>query len=185
VVIYASDTASIARRGSWVTASDSLSPNGAKLTTPDQNISSVTAPLAAPQHYLDVTFSADAGKQYRVWLRLRARSNHKSNDSVWVQFSDSLVNGSAMYRMNSTSGLLINLATTSSASSLQAWGWKNNAYWLSQPTAVSFATTGTHTMRIQIREDGVELDQIVLSPVRYYSNAPGAASNDTTIVTKQ
>jgi PKD repeat protein len=185
VVIYASDTASIARRGSWVTASDSLSPGGIKLTTPDQNISTTNAPLATPQHYLDVTFSADAGKQYRVWLRLRARNNQKANDSVWVQFSDSLVNGSAMYRMNSTSGLLVNLATTASASSLQAWGWKNNAYWLSQPTAVTFATTGTHTMRIQIREDGVELDQIVLSPVRYFSNAPGGVSNDTTVVSKQ
>ena len=185
VVIYASDSASITKRGSWVTASDSLSPNGLKLTTPDQSTLPPEDPLPAPQHYVDVTFSAEKGKQYRVWLRLRARNNQKGNDSVWVQFSDSLANGAPLYRMNSTSGLLVNLATTSEGSSLQAWGWKNGAYWLSQPTAVTFASTGMHTMRIQVREDGVELDQIVLSPVRYFSKPPGAASNDTTIVSKQ
>jgi hypothetical protein len=56
---------------------------------------------------------------------------------------------------------------------------------LSQPTAVSFATTGAHTLRIQVREDGVEFDQIVLSPSRYLNSAPGGASGDTTIATKQ
>jgi regulation of enolase protein 1 (concanavalin A-like superfamily) len=185
VVVYASDAAAITRRGSWQTASDSLSPNGVKLTTPDRNISYPDAPLAAPQDYVDVTFSAEAGKQYRLWFRLKAGSDNKGNDSVWVQLSDALVGGSPMYRINSTSALLVNLAASASPRSLQNWGWKNSAYWLSQPTAVTFATTGMHTIRIQVREDGVELDQIVLSPARYFSVAPGAESNDTTIVTKQ
>src|SRR5439155_21555355 len=44
-------------------------------------------------------------------------------------------------------------------------GWQNKAYWLPDTGDVWFAATGTHTMRIQVREDGVELDQIVLSPV--------------------
>ena len=39
-------------------------------------------------------------------------------------------------------------------------------------------------MRIQIREDGVQLDQIVLSPGTYLSSPPGPATNDTTIVPK-
>ena len=34
---------------------------------------------------------------------------------------------------------------------------------------VSFATTGEHTIRIQIREDGMSVDQIVLSAKKYLS----------------
>jgi hypothetical protein len=49
---------------------------------------------------------------------------------------------------------------------------------------VTFASAGTHTVRIQIREDGVQLDQIVLSPSRFFNAAPGGVSNDTTIVSK-
>jgi hypothetical protein len=39
-------------------------------------------------------------------------------------------------------------------------------------------------MRIQVREDGVMLDQIVLSPSTFMSAAPGPVTNDTTIVPK-
>jgi hypothetical protein len=39
-------------------------------------------------------------------------------------------------------------------------------------------------MRIQVREDGVQLDQIVLSSGRYLSTAPGPVGNDSTIVPK-
>ena len=78
----------------------------------------------------------------------------------------------------------MNLATDSGASSLNNWGWQNTAYWLSQSTTVTFATSGIHTMRIQVREDGVQLDQIVLSSAHYVTAAPGALTNDTTIVPK-
>ena len=40
---------------------------------------------------------------------------------------------------------------------------------------MTFATSGTHTMRIQVREDGVQLDQIVLSSAQYLTAAPGGA----------
>ena len=63
-----------------------------------------------------------------------------------------------------THGLCVNLPTDGTASSLNGWGWQNGCYWLSQATTVTFASSGTHTMRIQLREDGVQLDQIVLSP---------------------
>jgi len=49
-------------------------------------------------------------------------------------------------------------------------------------------------MRIQIREDGFEFDQIVLSPTNYFNAsascptscgaAPGGVTNDSTIVPK-
>src|SRR5262249_13322796 len=49
---------------------------------------------------------------------------------------------------------------------------------------VRFATTGSHTLRIQTREDGVQIDQVVLSPATYLTSAPGQPSNDATIVPK-
>jgi hypothetical protein len=183
VVIYASDVPASARFGAWQTASDTRSPNGVKLTTVNNGFEA-NAPQASPQHYVDVNFTADANQTYRIWLRLRARSNSGPNDSVWVQLSDSLVNGAPAYRLNSSTGLLVNLATDSSGSSLSNWGWANGAYWLSQATAVTFANSGMHTLRIQVRQDGVEFDQIVLSPSRYLNSPPGPASNDATIVTR-
>lgn len=183
IVVQAVDVPASALHGTWTTAADATSPGGVKLTTPDAGSSSLDNPIAAPANYVDVTFNAAAGTPYKLWLRLKARGNSKWNDSAWVQFSDARVNGAAVYPLNTTAGLLVNLATDSAAGSLNGWGWQNGAYWLSQATTVTFAATGAHTIRIQTREDGVELDQIVLSPLRYLSAAPGPVTNDTTIVT--
>ena len=78
----------------------------------------------------------------------------------------------------------MNLATDSTASSDVNWGWINGCYWVTQPATVTFATSGTHTLRIQVREAGVMVDQIVFSPSTYLTAAPGARTNDTTIVPK-
>ena len=184
VVVYASDVATAAIHGSWSKATDSTSPGSVKLVTPDNGVANANNPLASPTDYFDVTFNADANTPYRIWLRLKATANSKFNDAVWVQFSDALASGSPVYQLNSTSGLLVNLATDGSANSLNNWGWQNTAYWLSQATTLTFASSGPHTLRIQIREDGVQLDQIVLSPSTYLSSAPGSVTNDNTIVPK-
>jgi hypothetical protein len=160
------------------------SAEGGALFAPDFGFATVSGPLASPEHYMDVVFNAAAGVHYTLWLRLRAKDDSKWNDSVWVQFSDALVNDSPIYRMNTGSGLLINLATDWTASSLNGWGWANGAYWLSQPTTVTFGSTGPHTLRIQVREDGFWLDQIVLSPAQYLNTSPGPPTNDSTIVAK-
>jgi hypothetical protein len=184
IVIYASDIAAAAMHGMWSVASDPTSPNGTKLVTPDNGLAWTSNPPAPPIHYVDVTFTASAGVPYTFWLRMQALNNSKFNDSVWVQFSDAQVNGAAIYPMNSTSALDVNLATDSTGSSNNAWGWDNSAYWLTQPATVTFPTSGTHTLRIQVREDGVEFDQIVLSPTTYLNTPPGPRSNDSTIVPK-
>jgi hypothetical protein len=174
----------MALHGSWTTASDPASPNGIKLVTTDIGWASTGAPPATPADYIDVTFNANAGTPYTLWLRLQALARSKYNDSLWVQFSDALAGGSAVYPLNSTSALLVNLATDAAAGSLNGWGWSNSAYWIAQPTTITFATSGTHTLRIQVREDGVQLDQIVLSPTTYLNTAPGPATLDSTIVPK-
>jgi hypothetical protein len=185
VVIYAADIPTSALHGMWSQAADPTSPNGIKLATPDNGWSMTGAPSAAPAHYVDVTFNANAGMPYTIWLRLQALANSKWNDSVWVQLSDALASGAPVYPIGTATGLLVNLATDGTGSSIQGWGWQNTAYWLAQPTTVTFATSGTHTLRIQVREDGVAFDQIVLSPSTYLQGAPGAVNNDSTIVPKR
>jgi hypothetical protein len=184
VVIYASDLPAAALHGAWTVASDSTSPNGIKVVTPDNGFASTDVPLASPAHYIDVTFTAAANTPYTLWLRMQALNNSKFNDSLWVQFSDATANGSPVYPMNTTSALDVNLATDANATSLNGWGWQNSAYWLSQATTVVFASNGAHTLRIQLREDGVQLDQIVLSPSTYLNTRPGPVTNDSTIVPK-
>jgi hypothetical protein len=182
IVIYASDVPSSALHGMWTAASDSTSPNGSSLATPDTGFVLTNAPAAAPTHYVDVPFTAAANTPYTVWLRLKGLNNSKYNDSVWVQFSDAMANGVAVYPMNSTSALLVNLATDATGSSNNDWGWVNSAYWLSQTATVTLGAGSAHTMRIQVREDGVQIDQIVLSPATYRTSPPGARSRDSTIV---
>jgi hypothetical protein len=184
IVIYANDVPQSALHGSWTKSTDSTSPASVKLATPDAGVSNPDQPLASPAHYVDVPFTATAATPYRIWLRLKALANSKFNDAVWVQFSDASAGGAPTYRMGTTSGLLVNLATDSAATSLNGWGWQNGAYWLSQPTIVTFPSSGSRTMRIQVREDGVQIDQIVLSPSTFMNTAPGPVTNDTTIVPK-
>jgi hypothetical protein len=184
IVIYASDVAAAALHGGWSVAADPTSPNQVKLITPNNGVTQLDIPLAAPAQYFDVAFEPIAGTPYTVWIRLKALDNAKANDAVWLQFSGASVGGAPLYQIGTTSGLLVNLATDATATSLRNWGWKNGAYWLSQPATLVFAAGGTQTLRVQTREDGVQLDQIIISPVNYRSSSPGSQTDDTVIVPK-
>jgi hypothetical protein len=66
---------------------------------------------------------------------------------------------------------------------LSGWGWQDNGYGAGVlGPLVSFANTGRQTIRIQTREDGLRIDQIVLSSATYLTTAPGALKNDSTIL---
>jgi hypothetical protein len=182
VVLYAADVGSI--RGNWARVPSSSGAGGQKMFSNDNGWSSTAAPRASPADYFEVTFTAQANTPYRVWLRLRGTNDSKWNESAWVQFSDAdNSSGSPVYRIGTTSALLVNLERCSGCG-VASWGWQDRAYWESRPPTVQFQTSGSRTIRVQTREDGVQVDQIVLSPVAYLSSAPGAAVNDTTVVPK-
>ena len=61
------------------------------------------------------------------------------------------------------------------------WGWADNG-WGAPGVNIYFATSGTHTIRVQQREDGAIVDQIVLSPGAYLNAAPGGRRDDATII---
>ena len=66
---------------------------------------------------------------------------------------------------------------------LSGWGWEDNGYGTGVLGAVIyFATSGTQTIRVQRREDGISIDQIVRSPGTYLSSSPGTTKNDTRIL---
>ena len=184
IVLYTSDVTTV--QGNWARVSDSTAAGGQKMSSADNGWSATDAALASPGDYFEATFSAPAATAYHVWLRMHASSNSKWNDSVYAQFSDAVDpnSGSSLYRIGSSSGLVVNLATDSSGSTLSGWGWQDRAYWIAQTSTVKFSGSGTHTIRVQTREDGVQIDQIVLSPATYLSSAPGSLIGDTTIVAK-
>jgi hypothetical protein len=182
VVIYADDVSPSSVRGSWEFESSPASPAGRSLSSDDQRWST-PVPLASPASYFDVAFAAAAGTNYRVWVRLKAAKNSTANDSVWLQFSDTVSGATPVYRTGSSGGFGLALDGCAQCKPVN-WAWSNGRDGLVQPSAVTFAWSGMHTLRVQIAEDGVEIDQIVLSPIRYMDDAPGSVKNDSTIVSK-
>jgi 3',5'-cyclic AMP phosphodiesterase CpdA len=180
IVLHPADVSYIA--GSWIRASSTTGAGGLKMTTVDRALPATSAPAASPVDYFEATFDASAGTTYQVWLRLRAAGNSKWNESVWVQFDNAIDGaGRPLWPIGSTSGLLVNLEDCIGCG-VAGWGWQDNASWTGQAARVRFAASGTHRIRVQVREDGVDVDQIVLSPARWLTTPPGAVRNDTTVL---
>ena len=181
IVLHASDAKSADLHGRWAFVQDSTAADGVTLENADRGDAKIGTPLASPPNYVEFTFNAAAGVPYQLWLRMRANGDSYTNDSVWIQFSGSTTSsGSATYRIGTTSAMGMVLEEGSGAGE-SGWGWNDNGYGtLGQP--VYFATSGPQTIRIQQREDGIRIDQIVLSSGRNLTTSPGALIQDRTIV---
>jgi hypothetical protein len=168
--------------GAWSVVADASAAGGTAVRHPNAGAAKLTQALAQPVNYFEQTFVADAGVPYRLWLRGRAQSDSWANDSVFVQFDRSVEGGVAKYRIGTTSALTVNLEDCSGCG-LAGWGWQDTGWGVGvMGPEVVFASSGTQRIRIQTREDGFTIDQIVLSPQRYLNTSPGALKNDSTIV---
>lgn len=183
IVLWAANVPVSNLRGSWVRESSGTAAGGALLRNPDAGAGKISTASASPTNYFDVTFNAKSGTAYRLWIRGRAEGDYWGNDSVFVQFSGSQnSSGTAMYRTGTTSALEVNLEDCSGCG-LQGWGWQDNGWGVGVlGPLVYFSTTGTQTIRVQTREDGLSIDQIVLSPSRYLNSSPGSSKNDGVII---
>jgi hypothetical protein len=172
--------------GDWAYSEDASAAGGYRVWDPNQGAPKVNAPSAAPAHYFDVGFVPQPGLEYKLWVRLRAENDSWANDSVWLQFSEAFdAAGNSVYQIATTSGLAINLEECSGCG-ISGWGWEDDGWGAVNRNGVTlkFQRMGWHRLRIQSREDGVSIDQVVLSAERYRTARPGAAKNDTTIVKK-
>jgi hypothetical protein len=181
VVLDSSDMTVVGSR--WQKASDTTAASGTAVLNRDLQEAKLTTPLVAPSSYVEASFRAAAGVPYRVWIRMRAENDSWANDSIFVQFSGSLTSaGSAAYRIGTTSALGVVLED-GNAAGVFGWGWADSGYGtLGAP--VYFDSSGVQRIRIQQREDGVRIDQIVISADTYANTAPGSLKADSTIVPK-
>jgi len=184
IVIYASDATRIV--GDYQLAADATAAAGQRLWNPNRFAAKILSASAAPANYAEFTFYAEKGRAYRLWIRGKGESNLWSNDSAYLQFSGTVdVAGAATSRIGTTGSMWYSVEEYSNAGILN-WGWQDNGY--GSPGIVGpllyFETTGLQTLRIQQREDGLSIDQIVISPSRYFSASPGLQKNDATIVAK-
>ena len=182
VILYASSASTIA--GNWSLVSDTTAAGGRRMQNPNLGAAKLSSALASPANYFEMTFNASAGKPYRLWIRGKAHNNSWGNDSVFIQFSNSVTSsGAATWRIGTTSTTEMNLEDCSGCG-LSNWGWQDNGWGVGVlGPVVYFGTTGTQRMRIQVREDGLGIDQIVLSPSTYLAKSPGLVKNDNTILT--
>jgi regulation of enolase protein 1 (concanavalin A-like superfamily) len=179
IVLYTSNPSAIT--GDWQIASDATAAGGFAAHEPDEGAAKVATPAEHPVNYFEMSFQAQADVPYHLWLRMKAAENSFQNDSVWVQFSDSIDGGgNPVWRIHSTDATGVVLEDCSGCGE-QGWGWNDNGYGVAG-TPVIFAASGWHTIRIQQREDGVSIDQILLSSSQWLNTAPGANKNDTTVL---
>jgi hypothetical protein len=163
--------------GGWTVKADSTAAGGMRLTHPNVNAAKITAPLANPTHFVDLTFDAAADTPYFFFLRGKADGNSPYNDSVWIQLSNT------EWAPGTTAALAVNLEECN-AVGLSGWGWRDNDW--CEPEGddgggtVFFSRSGRQTIRIQTREDGISIDQILFSTTR--GQPPGPTKDDKTIL---
>jgi len=171
VVLYASQAP--VRSGTWGVVADPTAAGGYAIGSPALDAPTIKTALPNPANYFEITFSAEGGRAYQLWLRGKSLGS-TSKGAVYVQFSDSQSgNGTAIDRIGTTSAVTVGLQNCSAISQL-GWSWHDNGL-CSLGHPLYFKNSGTHTMRVQLRQNGISLDQILLSPQQYLSTAPGSS----------
>jgi hypothetical protein len=178
IVLYASDATVIV--GAWRRESDASAAGGLLMRQPNQGVPKFTSASAAPANYFELTFTPEANVSYHLWARIKAENDNWANESVYIQFSSG-----TPYTIGTTAAADVNLENCSGCG-VSGWGWQDNG-WGAQVDGpnITFTSGGATTLRVQTREDGTYIDQIVLSPATYLSSAPGPLKNDETILPKQ
>jgi phosphatidylserine/phosphatidylglycerophosphate/cardiolipin synthase-like enzyme len=167
--------------GNWARTSDPTAAGGFSLLNANLKAAKITTASALPADYFEMTFDAAANTAYRLWIRGKAAGDYWSNDSVFVQFSGSVTQaGAPVFRIGSTGATAYTLEDCSGCG-LSGWGWQDNGYGGVMGPLIYFESGGPQTLRIQVREDGLAIDQILLSPEKFLNQSPGALKDDTVI----
>ena len=107
---------------------DGTAAGGSRISNPDAGAPKRSTALANPTDYFEMTFNAQAGTNYRLWMRGKAQGDFWGNDSIFIQFSDSVDGGGApVYRIGTTGATEMNLEDCSGCG-VQGWGWQDNGW---------------------------------------------------------
>jgi hypothetical protein len=165
----------------WKAVADPTAASGMAVDNADAAQPKMTTALSNPASYVEASFHVAAGVPYRLWVRMRAAGDTYTNDSVFVQFSGSVTaTGAVATRIGSAEGLRVSLEEGTGAG-VQGWGWGDEAYG-SLAAPIYFNQDGVQRIRIQQREDGIRIDQVVISARTHFNASPGATKVDATIV---
>lgn len=169
--------------GNWRVTKDPSAAGALKLWNPDVGARALLTPPADPVDYFEVLAWVEPHVPYRLWMRGRADKNRPTNDSVWVQFSGAITpSGEPAYRIGTSSAALVNIEDCDGCG-LNEWGWQDNGYGKGAlGPAILFDAPGMQRILVQVGEDGIALDQLVLSPEIYLIASPGSLRRDRTIV---
>jgi len=185
IVLYAREAVSMTGDVRGVT--DPEAAGGGRLYFVNAGVPKTAAASTHPVTFVDLTFTAAANTPYHLWMRGSALADCWCNDSAWVQFNDAVdAAGRAVNRIGTIEAVMYSVEQCLNCG-VAGWGWSDNHWGQAGVLGpdLYFATTGSHTIRIQPREDGLSIDQIVLSSVRYRTLAPGASKHDRTIVPRE
>jgi hypothetical protein len=185
IVLWPASAPSLVTSGAWQVTPDSTAAGGTAMWNPNASAAKIAPALVAPANFFEVTFTAEAATAYHVWLRMRAEANDKNNDSVHLQFTDSVdALGGAFAQIGTSSSAEFVLQAGTNGAAPRGWGWTDNG-WDTVGADIFFASAGVKTLRLQQREDGPIIDQIVISPDAYRTAAPGARRDDALILPAQ
>ena len=180
IVAWAADSTMVS---GWTRTVDPTAAGGARLQSPDLGVAKLAAPLPSPAKYFELTVNALAGRAYRLWIRGQAQGNTYTNDSAFVQFDGSVdQSGTPVFRIGTTDATVYSVEDCTGCG-VAGWGWADNGYAANGPL-IYFATDGPQRIRVQVREDGLGIDQVVLSSSQWVTKAPGATKNDTVVLPK-
>jgi hypothetical protein len=182
VVMHATDAWPLG--GAWRSEQDPSAADSYRVRHPDAGAPKLDTALASPVNYIDVGFIADPTQTYKLWIRGKADGNSWANDSVHIQFSGAVdVNGNPVAPIGTTSALVFNLEECSGCG-VSGWGWEDDGWGAKDRPGIliRFPEGRSQRIRLQTREDGLSIDQIVLSAEKYLTSRPGLPKNDTTIV---
>ena len=181
IVLWTSGASPDDVHGDWVREANATAAGGVVLRHLDRARPREDQALPSPASYFEMRFTAKGSTAYHLWVRMHAQNDSTKNDSIHMQFSDSVTaTDESTLRIGSTSSAAVTLQNGQTGA-LQGWGWSDNGFSV-MGAPIYFAADGAHVLRVQSREDGATIDQIVLSPVVFSLSAPGAGTSDTTIL---
>ena len=173
VVLYASQARIVGTK--WKLESDSTAAGGRRLRVPDAGAPKVTtSALITPTDYIEFSFTAEANKDYHLWIRGKADSNYFGNDSAFVQFDKTLdASNAPAYRIG-TASAIVDILEDCATAGVQGWGWQDNSNYECVTIPAAPLRHKRHADDPDSsREDGLSIDQIVLSPATYLWTTPG------------